>query len=467
MAMSRWLRDHVHRGRAPRWGAWLSTLLALSVAACGPTDHASEFEVVEPGEHPFDLLPEARLEELGSLGSEGVPFSVGWAWTVAPVSDTSFVALVREPGAEASGIAHVTVGGRVVSWVASARELQAVARGRIPNFGVSGDSVWIFASDRTGDLLILRSLAGDELGRRVAPVDFRSAFQEGATDAVTGILVGGVAFVYTSPSLPPLPRRVFPRSAMIVELEPGVPGDTLFRGTEVRPGLAGGSFTRAGLFSASFEPFGYPPIHHLASTGDRMVVVDWDAEEPADLEIRVWSFRTGEVQLMSVDLPRLRMPENVRSRVVDVGVEALDRMEDRRGRWDPALPALERGAEALQDYVHFPVFMPSVRAVHSGEDGTIWLLRDEPSPLYLGGDFEESGTITWIALDPDGVPLFRISLPERSRLVMASRSEIWTISLDDRRFIRWRVEGSDREDGSTANLVDRLEDDRSRAQEPA
>jgi hypothetical protein len=442
--MSRRYPACAHRVRDPKPRTWVPLLLATCLPACAPTDQAPEVEVevVEPGAHPFDLLPEAHLEELGSLGREGLPFRVGWAWTVAPITDTSFVALVREPGAEASGIAHVTLGGRILSWVAGPEELATWVRGRVPNFGVAEDTVWIFSVDPPNHLLILRSLHGEDLGRRMAPADVRSVFQQGATEFVAGLVAGGSSFVNTSPSLPPLPRSVFPLPAVLVEPARGTPADTLFRGGDTHPGLAGGFFTRAGLFGVSFEPFGHPPLHHLAPTGDRLVVVNWDEDDPAELEIRVWSFPSGQTRVMHVPLPRLRMTEDHRSRALEEGVRLLDEMESRRQRRSPTLPPLRTGVEALQDYVLFPPFMPSVRAVHSGEDGTIWLLRDEPAPLYLGGEFQESGTVTWIALDSDGVPLFRVSLPEQSRLVMASRSEIWTISLDDFRFVRWGVEGA-------------------------
>jgi hypothetical protein len=439
MAMSEGPRDHVHRLREQTRWTWFPLLLATSLTACAPTDRTPWVEVVEPGAHPFDRLPEAQLEELGSLGRDGLPFTVGSTGALAPVSDTSFVALVREPGAEASGIAHVTLGGEILAWVASSGEIETWTRRRLPNFGVSGDSVWIFASDGSNYVLILRSLDGDDFGRRLAPTDASSAFQQGAVESVVGLVAGGSGFVDTSPSLPPLPRRVFPLSAVLVESAEGSPGDTLFRGAETRPGPAGGFFTRAGLFGVPFEPFGHPPLHHLASTGDRLVVVNWDEDDPGDLEIRVWSFPSGETRDMRVPLPRLRMTDDHRARALDAGVRLLDEMERRRERTSPTLPPWRTGPEALQDYVHFPPFMPSVRAVHSGEDGTIWLLRDELLPLYLGGEPQERGMITWVALNPEGVPLFRVSLPERSRLVMASRSEIWTASMEDGRLIQWGV----------------------------
>jgi hypothetical protein len=449
------LRSRATRVRDRKRCTWIPLLLATSLTACAPTNQVPELEAVEPGAHPFDLVPEARLEELGSVGQDGVPFRVGWAWAVAPVTDTSFVALIREAGAEASGIAHVTLGGRILSWAAEPAELREWGRGGRPDFGLSGDTVWIFGLVRPDYVLILRSLAGDDLGRRVAPVDVSPAIRQGATELVSGLLTGGSGFVSTSRSLPPLPGRVFPLPAVLLESEAGVPGDTLFRGGETRPGPGGGSYTRAGLLGESYEPFGHPPLHHLASTGDRLVVVDWDENDPADLEIRVWSFPSAEPRVMKVPLPRLRMSEEYRSRALEAGVGLLDEMERRRERMSPTLPPWRTGAEGLQDYVLFPPYMPSARAVHSGEDGTIWLLRDEPAPRNLGEDLHESGTITWVALDADGVPLLRVTLPERSRLVMATRSELWTISLGDGRLIRWGVEVPGAADSRDLNLPSR------------
>ncbi len=433
-------RSRATRVRDRKRCAWVPLLLAAGLTACAPTNQVPELEVVERGAHPFDLVPVARLEELGSLGQDGVPFRVGWAWTVAPVTDTSFVALVREPGAEASGIAHVTLGGRILSWAAEPEELQEWDRGGRPGFGLSGDTVWIFGIDRPDYVLILRSLEGHDLGRRVAPVDVSPAFRQGATELVAGLVAGGSGFTGTSRSLPPIPGRVFPLPAVLLESDPGLPGDTLFRGGETRPGPGGGFFTRAGLPGVPYEPFGHPPLHHLASTGDRLVVVDWDEDDPADLEIRVWSFPSAEPRVMTLPLPRLGMSEEYRARALEEGVGLLDEMERRRERMSPTLPPWRTGPEGLQDYVLFPPYMPSARAVHSGEDGTIWLLRDEPAPRNLGGDFQESGTITWVALDADGVPLLRVTLPEPNRLVRATRSELWTISIEDGRFIRWGVE---------------------------
>lgn len=437
IAMSGARHDHVHRARERTRWTWLPLLLATSLTACAPTDKAPDREVVEPGAHPFDLLPEAQLQELGSLGRDGLPFTVGSNRTLARVSDTSFVALVREPGAEASGIAHATLSGTILSWAASPAELEGWSRGGRPRFGLSGDSVWIFTSDGSDYVLIVKSLDGDELGRRVAPADVSPAVRQGANELVSGLLAGGSGFVDTSPALPPLPRRVFPLPAVLIESAAGSVGDTVFRGGETRPGPAGGFFTRAGLLGVPYEPFGHPPLHHLASTGDRLVVVNWDQDDPGDLEIRVWSFPSGEMRHVRVPLPRLRMTEDHRARALEEGVRLLDEMERRRERTSPTLPPWRSGPEALQDYVHFPPFIPSVRAVHSGEDGTIWLLRDELSPLYLGGEPQERGMITWVALNPEGEPVFRVSIPERSRLVMASRSEIWTVSMEDGRLIQW------------------------------
>jgi hypothetical protein len=188
---------------------------------------------------------------------------------------------------------------------------------------------------------------------------------------------------------------------------------------------------RVGIGGMAFEPFGHPPVHDVSLTGERIVAVDWDADRPGDLELRLLDLQSGTERSLSVALPYLELPDSVRTRVLEVGLDALDRtisfLERNGGETNTPFGPMERGPEFLQKMVRFPEYMPAVRRVLAGLDGTVWLQRSEIAPLYLSQSGRpQDGARGWVALDPEGVPLFRVTLPEGHILRAARRDTIWT-----------------------------------------
>jgi hypothetical protein len=417
---------HVLRKKGGRAAALLAVLAILS--ACSRATATDDRDVVAAGEHPFDLLAEATLTQEIALGGRDDPFRFetrGFP-RFAFLADGGFVADVHE-AAGASGVAHIDADGRILSWVATAAQNQSflsrprpdVQRGWA-NFGVVGDTVWFVARDRTS--LILHTLDGEELGRRELPLDMREELELRAiaVHAEAGILAGGRGYVDSRPAHTPAARAMLGDVRLLVEGAGGVGVDTVFHSDDVRVGIGG----------TAFEPFGHPPVHDVSLTGERIVVADWDADRPGNLELRLLDLQSGTERRLSVALPFLELPDSVRTRVREAGVDALDRtisMAERVGETNTPFGPLEPGPQFLERMVRFPEYMPAVRRVLAGLDGTVWLQRSEIVPLYLAQSGRpQDGARGWVALDPQGVPLFRVTLPEGHVLRAARRDMIWT-----------------------------------------
>jgi len=279
--------------------------------------------------------------------------------------------------------------------------------------------------------LDLHSLAGERVGHRPAPVEMMEAAIGGATAATSGLVAGGVGFVDTAPMVPPLPRNSFPSPLPVVLLEvgEGLPADTILKGMQ----------SRAGILGAAFEPFGHPPLHHISRTGRGMMAVWWEPEDPGDLVIKVTSFPDRSTRTLNLSLPRQRIPESDLSRIMEAGVSVLDQVVDLQERMRMGPEPFDRGPESFREIVLVPRSMPPARAVRLGDDGTLWLLRDEPAPLHLLEEARGPGASTWVMLDPDGVPRHQVTIPGRSMLKAATREEIWTWDLDGGGLARWAV----------------------------
>jgi hypothetical protein len=423
--------------RPPPNGArpW-SMALALAVSwiglvACGIEAEPSAAPLVDPDEHPFARLPEAQLVAVGAVGGEGARYRLAGFPRLIRVSDTTFVSAVWDPASDAPGVAHLGVEGSLLSWVASPEQLQAWPGGRYRNLGMTGDSVWFLIREGARREIHVHTLDGRARGSRSAPAAMMEAAAAGATAVTAGLVAGGGSFVDTAPLVPPFPRNAFPSPLPVVLMEPGEgqPPDTILKGTD----------SRAGILGAAFEPFGHPPLHHISRTGRGMMVAWWDPEDPGDLVIEVTSFPDRSTRTLNLSLPRQRIPESDLARITEAGVAVLDRVVDIQERMRMGPEPFDRGPESFREIVRIPRSMPPARAVRLGDDGTLWLLRDEPAPLHLLEDTRGPGASTWVMLDPDGVPRHRLRIPERSMLKAATREEIWTWDLDGGGLTRWSV----------------------------
>jgi hypothetical protein len=433
-----------HRRAATR----LPVLVAVILSACADETLSQVGEVVAAGEHPFDLLPEAALVREHAVGGRDGPFRFerrGFP-RFAILSDGSFIADVLTAEG-AAGVAHIDAEGEILSWVATSEQTRAfVPPGRQlqrgwSNFGVVGDTVWFVFAERRS--IILHTLDGEEVARRDAPLGLREALQAGAVSprAEVGLLVGGRAFLDSRPMHPPRARNWVDEVYLLTEGPGGVGVDTVFRSDQVRVGIGG----------VYFEPFGHPPLHDVAPTGNRIVVADWDADRPGDLDLRVLDLVSGEERRSTVPLPFLELPDSIRDRVLEAGVSGLDRVVSMQER-NPGVPRpfeLERGPEFLQSVVRFPEYMPAARRILAGQDDTVWLLRSEIAPLYLAeSGLPDQGARTWIALDQDGRPLFRVTLPEGHVMRAASREAVWTYDWrTGTGFNRWALSIPDHAEG--------------------
>lgn len=124
-------------------------------------------------------------------------------------------------------------------------------------------------------------------------------------------------------------------------------------------------------------------------------------------------------------------------------VQAGDYASDSREFGQRGQAARERDRRAAMDAITFPEFMPPVRRLVAGEDGTVWLLRELEPPELLD---------RWEVYGPEGVFEGSIVIEEgrggslpwdpRLRVLRASRDEVWGVTLgefDEPYIHRYRV----------------------------
>lgn len=127
------------------------------------------------------------------------------------------------------------------------------------------------------------------------------------------------------------------------------------------------------------------------------------------------------------------LPDALRDSLVYAG---RDRVREARRRaleqnlfeeYAPSVPTADEVAEAA----YLPARSPPIRDVLLGLDGTVWLQRADG--LAEG---------PWLALGPDGTPLFRVTLPAGAHLREASGEALWATTTDELGIpyvVRWDV----------------------------
>jgi hypothetical protein len=409
--------------------------LALAAAA---TITACESPEPEPasvvrGEHPFDLLPERGLGDPVVEVDPEVDFVLLRIPRLARVSEDSFVAPIR--AADGSmGVAHVGLDGQIRSWILEQEEFESLAgRGRTDRFGLGlvADTVWFEAASFYGVTFHLRSLAGDDLGEVSAPMQSLQLVPQRMGGAASGLLVDGRAWLdldghrrnLWAPQARNFDAGLLARST----LDPDASIDTLAYSDDVQVGVG----------PVRFEPFGHPPLVDVTRTGDRIVIVAWDADRPVDLRVRTLDLSEGG---RSVDTTLVLPPLALDTAEVESALQAaVDILAQ------APYPELLPRRETVLDSIRMPTYRPVARRVVAGEDGSVWLLRDDPTESIVHASVYRPGAQRWAVLDPEGAPAFQVVLPEGEYLVLAHLDQVWSVGWTDGRLRVWDL--SDTRDG--------------------
>src|SRR5690606_33963068 len=75
---------------------------------------------------------------------------------------------------------------------------------------------------------------------------------------------------------------------------------------------------------------------------------------------------------------------------------------------------------AYRDALELPRYQPPVATYQLGEDGAIWLRREE----------DGTGTYRWFVIEPDGAPRGEIAVPRALRILWADDATVWGVLLD-------------------------------------
>ncbi len=398
---------------------------AATLSACEPP--APEPASVVSGEHPFDLLPERVPGDPVAEVDPQVAFGLIRVPRLARVSEDSFVAPIHAPDGT-MGVAHVGLDGRIRSWILEQEEFERLAgRGRAGRFGLGlvADTVWFESTTFDGVTFHLRSLEGDDLGERSAPMQSLQLVPGRGGGAASGLLVDGRAWLDLDGHRRNLwvPRDRISDAGLLARLvfDPDASIDTLAYSDDVRVGVG----------PVRFEPFGHPPLVDVTRTGDRVVVAAWDADRPVDLHVRTLDLSEGG---RGVDTTLVLPPLELDAAEVESALQAaVDILAQAMGVYPDLVPQ----RETVVDSVRMPKYRPVARRVVAGEDGSVWLLRDDPTESIVHAAAYRPGPQRWAVLDPAGAPAFQVVLPEGEYLVLARLDQAWSARWSDGRLRVW------------------------------
>lgn len=392
------------------------------------------------GEHPLDLLPERDLTEPVAVVDPELDFGLLLIPRLVRVSDDSFVAPIRLPDGS-MGVAHAGLDGEIRSWVLEEEDFLRLAgadaergtSGRAAHLGLGllGDTVWFESGSLYDVTLHRRSLEGEELGEEPGAMESLQLVRERRGAPASGLLVDGRAWLdlHHYPQTLWVPRQIVVDAGLLVRSahDADSPIDTLVYSDDVQVGVG----------PLRFEPFGHPPLLDVTRTGDRIVIVDWEADRPADLHVRTMNLSEGGRSVdTTLALPPLELDTDRVDEALQAGADALVQ---------GAVRDLVPNRETILDSIRVPEYRPVARRVMAGEDGSVWLLRDDPAARIVHAASYTPESQRWAVLHPAGEPAFQIVLPGDEYPVLARLDQLWTARWSDGRLSVWSL--SDNADG--------------------
>ena len=178
----------------------------------------------------------------------------------------------------------------------------------------------------------------------------------------------------------------------------------------------------AGLFAP--QPFGDSPLVDAAADGSGLVLVErWAAEAPDGARFTVTRLDpTGRVLFSRQYRYRARaLPKALADSVFQADVAIALRA---RG---PNLSSRAQAEERVREVLYLPSHLPPITGAVIGQDGTIWLRRED-----LG---EES--VEWLVLGEDGAVLGALRAPRGLQILRAERGSIWGWSRTSSMCLTW------------------------------
>jgi hypothetical protein len=185
-----------------------------------------------------------------------------------------------------------------------------------------------------------------------------------------------------------------------------------------------------GTFGTS--PIESPPLIHFAADGTGVVVVDWSGSSPRQARVRSFDPTGTLVWTQNVTMAPGRLTPQLRDSLITAYEGRINRIAEIARRTGGSVPRDIR--VAAERALALPDWLPPVRSVVKGIDGTTWL---EQSDGVSGG--------RWTVLDENGVPTFEVRLNPAIRLQQAKRDAIWATTVDELDvpyIVHFRIEGS-------------------------
>jgi hypothetical protein len=166
------------------------------------------------------------------------------------------------------------------------------------------------------------------------------------------------------------------------------------------------------------QPWDDSPLVSVSKTGRSVVLISRPAAaRAADARFHVMRLSPFGDTLFSRSFPYtpVAVPAGWASRWAD---ETAGLIAPRRAGTDRR--ALETD---LVRGVYVPAFKPPVTAVVAGDDGTVWLRREQPE--------EQGGTVVWNVLSGEGQLLAEVRAPGDLEIQQVQRSHVWGVMADD------------------------------------
>lgn len=174
-----------------------------------------------------------------------------------------------------------------------------------------------------------------------------------------------------------------------------------------------------------FQPWTNADAWNVSDTGNRIAVVQ---QPPPDASV------SGTYRVEVFDSAGHRL------RATRIGYHPIPLTRARVKRWIDSMlagpvgkifPSKAAGRRALGEQVYRPAYVPPVRRVVLGRDGTIWIERGAV------GD-----SAAWDILDPDARPIARLKVPSNVAIHEVRGSSVWAAvsdSLNVPAIVRYRI----------------------------
>jgi hypothetical protein len=285
--------------------------------------------------------------------------------------------------------------------------------------GWVGDTLWV-TDDRLGRISLFSSH-----GKLISTITFSSARELPSVPAVPRALLSNGSVIAVGRVEAANVARTGTSSTIPI-LRLGRNGQVL--GTLGRYSLAHQSLilrSDRGVQVLTFQPFRDNLLWRVEPSGRSVVLVDRPAaSRGGDAYFRVTKLNTNGDTLFS---KRYRYkPQPVSRRLAD----SLIAVAIRRADIFTTRSAAER---AVRHAIYLPQFHPPVTDLVVGQDGTVWLRRE---------DFG-SGRISWNVLDERGRVTATLAVPSNLHIQQAERRRVWAVEHDDvgvPYIVRYRVQ---------------------------